>query len=47
MGNFSRELLPEVLLREVYKFMLEAGLRVRMEAALAAGVQQGGTPCTH
>ena len=41
MGNFSEELLPEVLLREVYKFMLDAGLRVRMEAALAAGVQQG------
>jgi len=41
MGNFSRELLPEVLLREVYKFMLDAGLRVRMEAALAAGIQEG------
>jgi mono/diheme cytochrome c family protein len=41
MGNFSKELLPEVLLREVYKFMLDAGLRVRMEAALAAGVPQG------
>ena len=41
MGNFSRDRLPEVLLREIYRFMLDAGLRVRMEAALAAGTQQG------
>lgn len=41
MGNFSRDLLPEVLLREIYRFMLDAGLRVRMEAALTAGIQQG------
>ena len=41
MGNFSRDRLPEVLLREIYKFMLDAGLRVRMEGALAVGTQQG------
>ncbi len=41
MGSFSRDRLPEVLLREIYRFMLDAGLRVRMEAALAVGTQQG------
>lgn len=41
MGNFSRDRLPEVLLREIYRFMLDAGLRIRMEAALAAGRPQG------
>jgi mono/diheme cytochrome c family protein len=41
MGNFSRDRLPEVLLREVYRFMLDAGLRVRIEAALAVGAPQG------
>jgi cytochrome c553 len=40
MGNFSRDRLPEVLLREIYRFMLDAGLRVRIEAALAVGAQQ-------
>jgi hypothetical protein len=28
-------------LREIYRFMLDAGLRVRMEAALAVGSRQG------
>ena len=42
MGNFSRDRLPEMVLREIYRFMLDAGLRIRMEAALAVGAQQGG-----
>ena len=41
MGNFSRERLPESVLREIYRFMLDAGLRVRMEGALAVGMRQG------
>ena len=41
MGNFSRERLPEAALREIYTFMLDAGLRVRMEGALAVGTRQG------
>jgi hypothetical protein len=41
MGSFSRDRLPEVLLREIYRFMLDAGLRVRMEAALAVETQRG------
>jgi len=41
MGDFSRDRLPEALLREIYKFMLDAGLRVRMEGALAIGTRQG------
>lgn len=41
MGDFSRERLPEAQLREIYTFMLDAGLRVRMEAALAVGMRQG------
>jgi mono/diheme cytochrome c family protein len=42
MGNFSRDILPEVLLRDIYQFMLDAGLRVRVASELSAGVPKNG-----
>jgi cytochrome c553 len=41
MGNFSRERLPEMILREIYQFMLDAGFRAPINASLSAGAPQG------
>ncbi len=41
MGNFSRERLPEMVLREIYQFMLDAGFRAPINASLSAGPRQG------
>jgi mono/diheme cytochrome c family protein len=43
MGNYSRERLPEFVLREIYKFLVEdLGLRASIGGALAIGDQNGG-----
>jgi cytochrome c553 len=41
MGNFSKERLPEIVLREIYQFMLDAGLRAPINASLSAAPPQG------
>ena len=42
MGNYSRERLPEMVLRVIYQFMLDAGLRAPINASLKAGPSEGG-----
>jgi len=42
MGNFSRDRLPETVLRVIYQFMLDTGLRAPVNAALKAGPAEGG-----
>lgn len=37
MGNFSKDRLPEMVLRVIYQFMLDAGLRAPINASLKAG----------
>ena len=37
MGNFSKDRLPEMVLRVIYQFMLDAGFRVPINASLKAG----------
>ena len=41
MGNFSKERLPEIVLREIYQFMVDAGFRAPINASLLAGPRQG------
>jgi len=41
MGNFSKERLPEIVLREIYQFMLDAGFRAPINASLSAAPAQG------
>jgi len=41
MGNFSEDRLPEVLLRKIYQFMLDTGLRAPVNASLAAAAPEG------
>jgi uncharacterized repeat protein (TIGR01451 family) len=41
MGNFSRDRLPEIVLREIYQFMLDTGFRTPINASLSAGQRQG------
>jgi len=41
MGNFSRDRLPEIVLREIYQFMLDTGFRAPIDASLSAGPRQG------
>jgi mono/diheme cytochrome c family protein len=40
MGNFSKERLPEMVLREIYQFMLDAGFRAPINASLSASPRQ-------
>ena len=37
MGNFSKDRLPEMVLRAIYQFMLDTGLRAPINASLRAG----------
>ncbi len=37
MGNFSKDRLPEMVLRVIYQFMLDAGLRAPINASLKTG----------
>src|SRR6202162_5541833 len=37
MGNFSKDRLPEMVLRVIYQFMLDAGFRAPINASLRAG----------
>ena len=41
MGNFSKERLPEIVLREIYQFMVDTGFRAPINASLSAGPPQG------
>jgi cytochrome c553 len=41
MGNFSRDRLPEMVLRAIYQFMLDTGLRAPINASLKAGQVDG------
>ena len=41
MGNYSRERLPEMVLRVIYQFMLDVGLRAPINASLKAGPSEG------
>jgi len=41
MGNYSRERLPEMVLRVIYQFMLDAGLRAPINASLKVGPSEG------
>jgi cytochrome c553 len=41
MGNFSKERLPEMVLRQIYQFMLDSGFRAPINASLSAGPRQG------
>jgi hypothetical protein len=41
MGNYSRERLPEMVLRVIYQFMLDTGLRAPINASLKAGPSEG------
>jgi hypothetical protein len=36
MGNFSEDRLPEMVLRVIYQFMLDAGFRAPINASLKA-----------
>ena len=45
MGNFSRDRLPEMVLRVIYQFMLDAGFRAPINASLQAG--RGGANTTY
>jgi mono/diheme cytochrome c family protein len=40
MGNFSRDRLPESILREIYQFMLDTGFRAPIAASLKASMRQ-------
>jgi mono/diheme cytochrome c family protein len=41
MGNFSRDRLPDFVLRKIYDFTLDAGLRAPITATLVSKGQQG------
>jgi cytochrome c553 len=41
MGNYSRDRLPEMVLRVIYQFMLDTGLRAPINASLKAGPSEG------
>jgi len=41
MGNFSKDRLPEMVLRVIYQFMLDTGLRAPVNASLRAGAMEG------
>jgi mono/diheme cytochrome c family protein len=41
MGNFSKDRLPEMVLRVIYQFMLDAGFRAPINASLKASMRQG------
>jgi len=41
MGNYSRDRLPEMVLRVIYQFMLDTGLRAPINASLRAGTIEG------
>ena len=41
MGNFSKDRLPEMVLRVIYQFMLDAGFRAPINASLKASTRQG------
>jgi hypothetical protein len=41
MGNFSKERLPESILREIFRFVQDAGFLAQVTASLAAGTPQG------
>jgi cytochrome c553 len=43
MGNFSRDRLPEMVLRVIYQFMLDTGLRAPINASLKAGPIEGAS----
>jgi cytochrome c553 len=40
MGNFSKDRLPEMVLRVIYQFMLDAGFRAPINASLKAEARQ-------
>lgn len=43
MGNYNRDRHPDILMREVYKFMVEdLGLRASLNTGIAVGKQEGG-----
>jgi cytochrome c553 len=47
MGNYSKDRLPEMVLRVIYQFMLDTGLRAPVSASLRAGARDGtNTPYT-
>jgi cytochrome c553 len=41
MGNYSKDRLPEMVLRVIYQFMLNTGLRAPVNASLKAGAREG------
>jgi mono/diheme cytochrome c family protein len=41
MGNYSKDRLPEMVLRVIYQFMLDTGLRAPVSASLKAGAREG------
>jgi cytochrome c553 len=41
MGNYSKERMPEMVLRTIYQFMLDTGLRAPVSASLLAGPAGG------
>ena len=41
MGNYSRDRLPEIVLRVIFQFMLDTGLRAPVSASLKASGREG------
>ena len=41
MGSYSKERLPEMVLRVIWQFMLDTGLRAPVAASLRAGAREG------
>ena len=41
MGSYSKDRLPEMVLRVIYQFMLDTGLRAPVSASLKAGAREG------
>jgi cytochrome c553 len=41
MGSYSKERLPEIVLREIYQFMVDAGFRAPINASLSARDREG------
>jgi hypothetical protein len=41
MGNYSRMVLPDMVLREIWKFIVDAGLRAFVTAGLTVGPREG------
>jgi len=44
MGVFSPERMPESVLRDIFKFMMDEGLRVPLSATIEAGAASGDNP---